>query len=253
MLNNLCFKGSKNVQVVLEQVNSCIQILWSKSWALAPVVMDSRKFLLLKFQLFYFWYVSLIVFVKSFLEYLGIITCDENYVCYTALTALKAHDSCLWYLDSGCSKHMIGNKALFKTLFEGKIGTVTFGDWSKSVIKGIGTVDIPRLPVSEDVWYVNGLKANLLSISQICDNGLNVLFTRYECEILDGGGDCMCISVRTADNCYGITPSISNKCFSAKINQVDLWHQQLEHASHKQLEKISKYDVVIGLPKFEKI
>ena len=113
--------------------------------------MDSRKFLLLKFQLFYFWYVSLIVFVKSFLEYLGIITCDENYVCYTALTALKAHDSCLWYLDSGCSRHMIGNKALFKTLFEGKIETVTFRDGSKSVIKGIGTVDIPGLPVFEDV------------------------------------------------------------------------------------------------------
>ena len=63
----------------------------------------------------------------------------------------------------------------------------------------------------------------------------------------------MCIGVRTADNCYGITPSISNKCFSAKINQVDLWHQWLGHASHKQLEKISKCDTVIGLPKFEKI
>ena len=65
---------------------------------------------------------------------------------------------------------MIGNEALFKTLFEGKIGIVTFGDGSKSVIKGIATVDIPRLPVFEDVWYVDELKANLLSISQICDN-----------------------------------------------------------------------------------
>ena len=63
----------------------------------------------------------------------------------------------------------------------------------------------------------------------------------------------MCIGARTADNCYGITPSISNKCFNAKINQVDLWHQRLGHASHKQLEKISKCDTVIGLPKFEKI
>ena len=63
----------------------------------------------------------------------------------------------------------------------------------------------------------------------------------------------MCIGVRIADNCYGITPSIFNKCFSAKINQVDLWHQQLGHVSHMQLEKISKCDVVIGLPKFEKI
>ena len=63
----------------------------------------------------------------------------------------------------------------------------------------------------------------------------------------------MCIGVRIADNCYGITLSISNKCFSAKINQVDLWQQQLGHASHKQLEKISKCDAVIGLPKFDKI
>ena len=93
-------------------------------------------------------------------------------------------------------------------------------------------MDIPGLLVFEDVWYVDGLKENLLSISQICDNGLNVLFTKYECEILDGGGDCMCVGVRTVDSCYGLTPSISNKCFSAKIDQVDLWHQHLGHASH---------------------
>ena len=64
---------------------------------------------------------------------------------------------------------------------------------------------------------------------------------------------CMCIGVRIANTCYGITPSISNKYFSAKINQVDLWHQRLGHASHKQLEKISKCNAVIGLTRFEKI
>ena len=136
--------------------------------------MDSWKIFFLIYQLACLLYLSLIAFVKSFLELLGFITCDNNYLCYTALTALKARDSCLWYLDSGCSRHMTGNKGLFKTLFQGKIGTVTFGDGSKSMIRGIGTVDIPGLPVFEDVWYVDGLKANLLSISQICDNGLNV-------------------------------------------------------------------------------
>ena len=166
--------------------------------------MDSWKFLLLMFHLVYFWFVSFVAFVKSFLEHLGIITCDDNYVCYTTLTALKARDSCLLYLDSSCSMHMTGNKALFKTLFEGKIGTITFGDGSKSVIRGIGTVDIPGLPVFEDVWYVDGLKANLLSIGHICDNRLNVFFTKYEYEILDGEGDCMCIGARTTNNCYGI-------------------------------------------------
>ena len=186
--------------------------------------MDFLKSVMLIYQLPYFMYLSLVASVKSFLRLLDLITCDNDYLCYTTLTTLKAHDSCLWYLDNGCSRHMTGNKGLFKTLFEGKIGTITFGDGSKSVIRGIGTVDIPGLLVFEDVWYVDGLKANLLSISQICENGLNVLFTKYEYEILDGGGDCMCVGVRTADNCYGLTPSISNKCFSAKIDQVDLWH-----------------------------
>ena len=104
--------------------------------------MDSWKFFLLIHQLAYFVYLSLVEFVKSFLGRLVLIICGNNYLCYTALTALKARDSCFWYLDSGCSRHMTGNKGLFKTLFEGKIGTVTFGDGSKSVIRGIGTVDI---------------------------------------------------------------------------------------------------------------
>ena len=125
--------------------------------------MDTWKLLLLKFQFVHFRFVTLVAFVKSFLEYLGIITCDDNYLCYTALTTLKARNSCLWYLDSGCSRHMIGYKALFKTLFEEKIGTITFGDGRKSVIKGIGIVDIPRLPVFKDVWYVDGLKENYLA------------------------------------------------------------------------------------------
>ena len=58
---------------------------------------------------------------------------------------------------------------------------------------------------------------------------------------------------RTSDNCYGTKTSINHKCYSVKINQVDLWHQWLGHASHKQIEKISKCEVVPGLPKFENI
>ena len=172
--------------MVSERVALLLLIFWSLSWSLTPVVMDFLKILMFIYQLAYFVYLSLVASIKSFLVLLGLVICDDNYFCYIALTALKAYDFCLWYLDSGCSKHMTGNKRLFKTPFEGKIGTVTFGDGSKSVIGGIGTVDIPGLPVFEDVWYVDGLKANLPSISQICDNGLNVLFTKYECEILDG-------------------------------------------------------------------
>ena len=83
------------------------------------------------------WTMWLFKCANPILEYLCITTSYNNYVCYTPLIALKVRDTCLWYLDSGCSRHMTGNKALFMTLFEGKIGIVSFGDGSKSIIRGI--------------------------------------------------------------------------------------------------------------------
>ena len=78
--------------------------------------MDTWKIFLLIYHLVYLLFLSLVDFVKNFLEHLGIITCDDNYVYHTALTALKARDSCLWYLDSGCSRHMTGNKVFLDAL-----------------------------------------------------------------------------------------------------------------------------------------
>ena len=90
------------------------------------VIMDFLQSIMLIYQFAYFGYLSLVAHVKSFLRLL--ITCDNDYLCYTALTALtalKARDSCLWYLDSGCSRHMTGNKGLFKTLFDRQQRTIS--------------------------------------------------------------------------------------------------------------------------------
>ena len=84
-------------------------------------------------------------------------------------TSLKVFNSCLWYLDSIWSHHMTGDKSLFKTLKE-KVGDyVTFGDGSDAQVLGKGTIEILGLPLLKDVLYIKGLKANLLSITQICD------------------------------------------------------------------------------------
>ena len=80
------------------------------------------------------WAIWLFKCANPILEYLHITTTCNNYVCYTSLTTLEACDTWLWYLDSGCSRYIIGNKALFKTLFVGKIGTITIGNGSKLVI-----------------------------------------------------------------------------------------------------------------------
>ena len=94
----------------------------------------------------------------------------EDNLCLVSHTALKILDTCLWYLDSGCSKHMTGDKTLLKEVQMGKGGRITYGDGSQSRVIGKGIIDIPGLGTSQEALYVEGLKANLLSISQFCDN-----------------------------------------------------------------------------------
>ena len=86
-------------------------------------------------------------------------------VCFMMKSAFKVMDTCLWYLDNGCLRHMTGDRSLFKVLEPKKGGNVTFGDGSKSQIKGKGTISLPGLPDITNVLYVEGLRVNLLSIS----------------------------------------------------------------------------------------
>ena len=54
---------------------------------------------------------------------------SKHEVCIMMKSAFKVMDTCLWYLDSGCSRHMTGDRSLFE--FK-KCDNVTFGDGSKS-------------------------------------------------------------------------------------------------------------------------
>ena len=61
---------------------------------------------------------------------------SKHEVCFMIKFAFKVMDTCLWYLDNGCSRHMTGDRSLFKVFESKKGGNVTFGDGSKSQIKG---------------------------------------------------------------------------------------------------------------------
>ena len=64
-------------------------------------------------------------------------------------------------------------------------GSVTFGDDSKGTIISIGNIQIGASPIIENVALVDGLKHNLLSISQLCDRGLKVAFDDSSCKIFN--------------------------------------------------------------------
>ena len=89
----------------------------------------------------------------------------KHEVCFMMKSAFKVMDTCLWYHDSGYSRHMIGDQSLFKVFEFKKGGNVTFGDGSKSQIKGKEIISLPGLLDITNVLYVEGLRVNLLSIS----------------------------------------------------------------------------------------
>ena len=90
---------------------------------------------------------------------------SKHEVCFMMKSTFKVMDTCLWYLDSGCSRHMTGDRSLFKVFESKKGGNVTFGDGNKSWIKGKGIISLSGLPDIANILYVEGLRVNLLSIS----------------------------------------------------------------------------------------
>ena len=105
----------------------------------------------------------------------------------------------------------------------------------------------------KDVLYIKGLKENLLSITQICDEDFLVQFSKKGCIIINEEGIQVLEGNRTTDNCYGVVPTAPISCRSAHGDMLELWHHRFEHANFKQVAKVSKIEVVKGLPKFGKV
>nr|GFA02609.1 integrase, catalytic region, zinc finger, CCHC-type, peptidase aspartic, catalytic [Tanacetum cinerariifolium] len=85
------------------------------------------------------------------------------------------HEIVLWYLDSGCSKHMTGDRSRLKNFMKKFIGTVRFGNDHFGAIMGYGDYFIGDSVIFQ-VYYVEGLGHNLFSIRQFCDSDLEVTF-----------------------------------------------------------------------------
>ena len=86
-------------------------------------------------------------------------------------------------MDSGCSGHMTGNKALLSDFMEKAGPGVSYGDGNIGKTLGYGKINLGNV-IIETVAFVSGLKHNLLSISQICDRGYHVDFFEEHCEVI---------------------------------------------------------------------
>nr|GEX79703.1 integrase, catalytic region, zinc finger, CCHC-type, peptidase aspartic, catalytic [Tanacetum cinerariifolium] len=93
----------------------------------------------------------------------------------------------LWYLDSGCSKHMMGDHSRLLNFVKKFIGTVRFRNDHFGAIMGYGDYVVGESVISR-VYYVEGLGHNLFSVGQFCDFDLEVAFRKHSCYVRDTDG-----------------------------------------------------------------
>jgi len=78
---------------------------------------------------------------------------------------------------------MTGDASLLIGLMMKHGGFVTYGDNNRGRIIGCGNIGVVGNLIIPNVLLVEGLKHNLLSISQLCDKGLQVTFQPEICLI----------------------------------------------------------------------
>lgn len=82
-----------------------------------------------------------------------------------------------WFVYSGCSRHITSDHKMFISLSTKKDGNVTFGDNGSSKIVGKGTMSlINGKGKAQNDLYVEGIKYNILSVNQICDQRHDLIF-----------------------------------------------------------------------------
>jgi hypothetical protein len=149
---------------------------------------------------------------------------------------------------------MTGDRDKFLTLRKEIYGLVSFGNDDSTKIIGKGTVRIGnKNEKAENVLLVEDMKHNLLSVSQMCDQGHKFTFDAQKCEIRkEGSGKLVTIAVRTSSNIYVLSEIGNEKCCLGNEDESWLWHRRMGHMHFDNLVKVSKREAVREMPQITK-
>lgn len=177
---------------------------------------------------------------------------------YVEMNEARRED--VWFLDSGCSNHMCGEKTMFCDLDESYRQKVKLGNNTRMAVFGKGNV---RLKVSglthvvSDVYYVPELKNNLLSIGQLQERGLTILIHHGKCKIYHPEKGLIIQTEMTTNRMSVLlATSLPHKpaaCFYTSTQDLaHLWHcRPYGHLSHKGLRTLQFKKMVYGIPQFK--
>ncbi|RDX69678.1 hypothetical protein CR513_51174, partial [Mucuna pruriens] len=146
----------------------------------------------------------------------------------------------------GFSCHITRERSMLQDLRPKSRGWVNFGGRITRISKIVKHI----FSSIDNVLYVEGLKHNLLSISQLCNIVYNVFFNKEECIVKNVDGSLL-FSTKRQNNLYKINlTNLSNQSVTCLVFIKDdhwIWHKKLGHASLRLISNLSKHHLVRGL------
>ena len=148
---------------------------------------------------------------------------------------------------------MTGNRNTFQKL-QAKTGTVTFGNDNSSKVLGKGTVTLgSKDAAAENVLLIENMRHNILSVSQICDQGHILMFTSKDYKIRrEDSGKLVATTSRTPNNIYMLDEIKKERCCLGKEDESWLQNKRMGHIHSRNRIKISKHQVVREMPETKK-
>jgi hypothetical protein len=160
-------------------------------------------------------------------------------------------------MDSGCSRHMTGDKKWFSSLTPLSYKEyVTFRDDKKGKVLGTNVIKVNDFFTLNDVTLVDKLRYNLLSVSQLIDADLSVFFRKSDSRVLDSSGSLVC-GVSRIENVFQADLSFAQSSLRCLLSQSSFelwkWYRRLGYLRFDLLCRLCCLGLLRGLPllKFE--
>ena len=148
---------------------------------------------------------------------------------------------------------MTGEKKMFTSYVKNKDSqdSIIFGDGNQGKVKGLGKIAISNEHSISNVFLVESLGYNLLSVSQLCNMGYNCLFTNVDVSVFRRSDGSLAFKGVLDGKLYLVDFAKEeaglDACLIAKTSMGWLWHRRLAHVGMKNLHKLLKGEHVIGL------
>jgi hypothetical protein len=128
---------------------------------------------------------------------------------------------------------------------------ITFVDGNQGLVKGLGKIAISLDHSISNVFLVDSLDYNLLSVSQLCKMGYNCLFTDIGVTVFRRSENSIAFKGMLEGQLYLVdfneNKAELNTCLIVKTNMGWLWHRRLDHVGMKNLHKLLKGEHILGL------